>query len=535
MLFFKKNKPVYLITLLVLFGAGLYFTTCSFAASGKEKKEKIPIGAEKKPDLPSMSNESEFRNVFADVAENVLPTVVSVIITKVDTVRFSRNPFYNFFGSPFSDGEPFQFFFGIPPDSQANRHAPKIEKQERREQGIGSGVIVSKEGYILTNFHVVSGADEIEVKLHDGRDFEAKVIGSDSLSDVAVLKLKEEDVTDLPVAYLGDSDKLRPGDWAIAIGNPFSLTSSVTAGIISALGRSMNGGSRYENFIQTDAAINPGNSGGALVDIQGQVIGINTMIYSRSGGYMGISFAIPINMARHVMEALINNGKVVRGWIGVTIQDLDRPTRDALNVSDNQKGVLIGDVLEKQPADKAGIRRGDIIVTVNGKSVESTNELRNKIAAILPGTDVPVGLMRDGKKLTVNVTIGERKQENVDKLTKSSSTDESSDESTKLHRKLGIQVSEINQTTRKKYDLSLSAKGVVVIGIDQSFTDARAGLKEGDVIKEVRVKGGSPNRITSVKEFEKVAGKIKHGDAVLLLVERKGSTFFVAFTVKNKK
>lgn len=516
----------------VLLCAAPVFTACSSAAPKKHTDIKVTFGAEKKPELGKSPGEGNFRTIFADVAESVLPTVVSVIITKVDTITFGQNPFYNFFGFPFSDNDrdPFQFFFGNPQQRQKPDNAPKIEKQQRKEQGIGSGVIVSKEGYILTNYHVVSGADEIEVKLHDGRDFEAEVVGTDSLSDVAVIRLKEK-VFDLPVAYLGDSEKLRPGDWAIAIGNPFSLTSTVTAGIISALGRSMDGGAKYENFIQTDAAVNPGNSGGALVDIEGQVIGINTMIYSRSGGYMGISFAIPINMARNVMEDLIYKGKVVRGWIGVTIQDLNRATRDALDLTNDQKGVLIGDVADGQPADKAGIRRGDIIISLNGKKVENTNELRNKIAALDPGSKVPVVVLRDGKKKRCTLTIGERNKKNVEQLSHSSSKDKS--KKTKTVSKIGIEVTDINAASAKKYGISPSEKGVIIVGIDQSFTDARAGLKVGDIIKEIRIKGEKSVKTTSVKEYKQAAKKVKKGDAVLLLVDRNGNTFFIAFTMKG--
>jgi serine protease Do len=275
-------------------------------------------------------------------------------------------------------------------------------------------VIVSKDGYILTNYHVVAGADEIEVKTSDNRSFQAEIVGTDSLSDVAVIKIKEK-AKNLPVAYLGDSDKLRPGDWAIAIGNPFSLASSVTMGIISALGRTTGGNANsYQNFIQTDAAINPGNSGGALVNIHGELIGINTMIYTQSGGYMGIGFAIPINMARRIMEDLIYEGKVSRGWLGVMIQDLDATTRDALKISPETKGVLIGDVFKDQPADKAGFRRGDIVVSVDNKAVSNPNELKNAIANIRPGNKVPVEILRDGKKMTLHVTLSGRDKSKPD-------------------------------------------------------------------------------------------------------------------------
>ena len=303
--------------------------SCSFADSKHPDRGSISFGADKPPEI-HLGALGPFKTAIADVAEKVVPTVVSVIPTKVDTVTFSNNPFYQFFGGddPFGGmGD----FFGIP-QQRGRQNKPPVEKREYRQQGLGSGVIVSKDGYILTNYHVVAGANEIEVKTTDKRSFKADVVGTDSLADVAVIKIREK-VKDLPVAYLGNSDKLRPGDWAIAVGNPFSLTSSVTLGIVSALKRTAPGGSdNYQNFIQTDAAINPGNSGGALVNIDGELIGINTMIYTQSGGYMGIGFAIPINMARSIMEDLIFEGKVSRGWLGVSIQELDPASRQAMGI-----------------------------------------------------------------------------------------------------------------------------------------------------------------------------------------------------------
>jgi len=507
---------------------------CGTCTGGEHPASKTASNKTAAKDISALPASSavhgEFATIFADIAEKVLPTVVSVVITKIDTVVFSQNPFYNFFGSPFSNDNPFQFFFGVPPDSQMQRQTPEPKKQERREQGLGSGVIVSKEGYILTNYHVVSGANEIEVKLNDGRNYDAEVVGADSLSDVAVIKIKEH-VGDLPVAELGNSDRLRPGDWAIAIGNPFSFTSTVTAGIISALNRSVDGGDRYENFIQTDAAINPGNSGGALVDINGQVIGINTMIYTQSGGYMGISFAIPVTMARKVMDDLINKGKVTRGWIGVTIQNLDRATREALNLPPAQKGVLVGDVTENQPAANAGLKRGDIITVFNGKKTDASNDLRNAVAEVAPSTKVPVEILRNGKKMTLEVVVGDRDKGMKAHEKKSGKKAADKDAGKKEHR-FGIEVSGMSAELSKKYGISASEKGVVVTGIDQSFTDARAQLKTGDVIEEVRVKGETYT-VTSMHDYEKASGKVRKGDAVLLLVKRKGGTYFIGFTDKN--
>lgn len=375
--------------------ATLVHCSAGTAAAKRPPRGSIAFGAPEPPSLSQAADLSRLGSVFAEIAERVVPVVVSVVPTKIDTVEFHRNPFYRFF-----DGlDP----FGFP----GRREDPPVERRERRQEGLGSGVIVSSAGHILTNFHVVSGADEIEVRLHDNRVFDATIVGSDSLSDVAVLKLTES-VPDLPVAYLGNSDSIRPGDWVLAVGNPFSLSQTVTAGIVSAVGRSVTSTNRYENYIQTDAAINPGNSGGALVNTRGELIGINTMIFTQSGGFMGIGFAIPINMARRAMEDLVYEGRVIRGWFGVSIQELSPAMRKGLDIPGGQTGALVADVFDDQPADRAGMRRGDVIITINGHSVQSTNELRNIVATLQPGQQVRVVVLRDGKRKTLRVVVGER-------------------------------------------------------------------------------------------------------------------------------
>jgi serine protease Do len=528
----RKTIVSFSITVGVLFATGLLLhNTCSFAESKRPDRGAIMFGAEKKPDIKMPGQMESFKTVIADIAEKVIPTVVSVIPTKIDTVVFSNNPFYQFFGDPFGGG--FDDFFGPPQQNQRQRRGqpgqPQFQKKEYRQQGLGSGVIVSKDGYILTNYHVVAGANEIEVKTSDKRSFQADVVGLDSLADVAVIKIKEK-VSDLPVAYIGDSEKLRPGDWAIAIGNPFSLTSSVTLGIISALKRTTGGTpDAYQNFIQTDAAINPGNSGGALVNINGELIGINTMIYTQSGGYMGIGFAIPINMARQIMEDLIYEGKVTRGWLGVAIQDLDQSTRDAMGISADTKGILIGDVFKGQPADKAGIRRGDIVTAVNDKPVESANELRNAVAAIHPGAKVPLDIIRGGKKMTVHVTLTGR---DAKKTQSTLASGELSKEggTADFTATLGIKVGNL---TDKNYDdlgIEKSVKGVILQEVDPESQAAANDLRENDVILEV-----NRQEVSNVKEFRQATKSIKGGDSILLLVLRDGNTFFRAFKIQNKK
>ncbi len=460
-----------------------------------------------------------FKTLFADIAENVVPTVVQVIPTKIDTVVFSNNPFYQFFGDPFGLNE----FFGQPKRPQ---HRPPVEKRQYRQQGLGSGVIVSKEGYILTNYHVVDGADEIEVKTSDNRSFQAQIIGVDSLSDVAVIKIKEN-VDNLPVAYLGDSDKLRPGDWAVAIGNPFSLASSVTLGIVSALGRTAsNDFNTYQNFIQTDAAINPGNSGGALVNVKGELIGINTMIYTQSGGYMGIGFAIPINMARRIMEDLIYEGKVNRGWLGISIQDLDPATREAFNLGTEIKGVLVGDVFKDQPAEKAGFKRGDIITSVNNKEILNSNQLRNTIASIHPGEKIPIEIIRNQKKIILNVRVSSHDHKSYDSSKKyEKRTPENKKE--EISTRLGIKAANITSEIRSTLNINPVVKGVIIIDVNPDSQAAEEGIMPNDIILEINRKP-----IFTTDGFKSCLNKVKSGHSVLFLLQRDNNTFYKAFKIR---
>jgi len=517
----KKIPLLHISVAAALVLGGAIYYSCSFAESDRPSRDAVEFGAKKQPEVNIPPALQSFSTVFADIAEKVVPTVVQVIPTKIDTVIFSNNPFYQFFGDQFG----MEDFFGMPRNNR--RGAPPVEKKEYRQQSLGSGVIVSKDGYILTNYHVVKGADEIEIKTSDKRSFQASIVGSDSLTDVAVVKIKEK-VNDLPVAFIGNSDNLRPGDWALAIGNPFSLSSSVTLGIISALGRTAsNDANAYQNFIQTDAAINPGNSGGALVNIRGELIGINTMIYTQSGGYMGIGFAIPINMAQKIMEDLIFEGKVSRGWLGVMIQELDQPTREAFGLDQNTHGVLIGDVFPDQPAAKAGILRGDIVTSVDNKSVTSPNELRNAIAAIHPGKKVPIELLRSGKKTTVYVTLsGRDKSQVAEKESKNNESGENSS-SEDVSKKLGIRVSPLTSDIKSNLGLKSDIKGVIITGFEEKSLSAQEGLQENDIIIEVNRKP-----VTSIKEFKNSVKDLKAGESVLLLVQRGENTFFKAFKIK---
>ena len=331
--------------------------------SQRPERGSIKFGADSAPVESKDVDPGPFSKAFVRIAQAVIQSVVSVIPTHLDS--------------------------SLPAQ-------PPQQQEERRIQSLGSGFIVSGKGYILTNFHVIADADKIEVLLANGNLFPADVIGFDSLSDIAVLKLSGK-LPELRPVYLGNSDSLEVGDWIAAIGNPFALTSTITSGIVSALGREVVEPLTFQSFIQTDAAINPGNSGGPLVNLDGAVMGMNTLIFSETGGFMGVGFAIPINLAIRVMEDLVYEGRVIRGYAGISVQDITPSLQKALDLKTTE-GAIVADVVNGQPADKAGIKSGDIILNVSGEVVENANQLRNQIAFVRPGQKVPLTLLRNGKK-----------------------------------------------------------------------------------------------------------------------------------------
>ena len=533
---FRRSTSISVFLMLI---ASAYFFSCkfSFADAKHPGKGSVTFGAKEKPAIKSTPDFQAFKTIFADIAEKVIPSVVSVIPTQIDTVVFTNNPFYQFFGEdPFGGESPFEQFFGAPQQPQQPRgrqHQQRQQQQQptkkeyRRQQGLGSGVIVSKEGYILTNYHVVHGADELQVKTSDGRTFDATIVGVDSLSDVAVIKLKG-DIKNLTVAYIGDSDKLRAGEWVMAVGNPFSLTSTVTQGIVSALGRKVDNSNLYQNYIQTDAAINPGNSGGPLVDLDGALSGINTMIVTRSGGFMGIGMAIPINMAKKAMEDIIYEGKVTRGWLGVQIQDVNEAMRNSLGLGE-RKGVLISDVFKDQPADKAGIKRGDVVLSIDGRPVTNSNELRNTVATLSPGKKTPVMIFRGGKEMALSVILVERDEGKINNRSSGSGPSQGGEGTVDEMKKWGIQAGALTDALRQQYSIDSDVNGVVLTSVDQASQAAAEGIQEGDVIEEI-----NKNPITSVKDFTKALKAIKNGDNVMFLIRRGESTLYTAFTAKFK-
>jgi serine protease Do len=401
-------------------------------------------------------------NSFSHVVNKVGPSVVQVHTTARVPAAFKGGDV------PF-DHPWLRRFFDLPPGGFGQREMPRMPRQ----RGVGSGVIVTEDGYILTNSHVVEHAEEVRVTLQDGEEYKATVVGTDPKTDVAVLRIEADD---LPQVTLTDSSQIEVGDLVLAIGNPFGIGQTVTMGMISAKGRG-NMGLDYEDFIQTDAAINPGNSGGALVDAQGRLVGINTAIISRSGGNNGIGFAIPSNLARQIMEGLIRDGRVTRGYLGVLIQDLDRSLADALGLDDTE-GALISEVQESTPAARAGLKSGDVILSFDGHDVKDSRQLKFRVAETLPSKKVPVTVWRDGDRRTLQVKL----QELPDTPELARAAEESTDETSRL---TGVVVGDIDQATRQSHNLPDDLKGALVTRVEPDSAAAEAGLRPGDVIQEI--------------------------------------------------
>jgi Do/DeqQ family serine protease len=428
---------------------------------------------------------------LAEVAEVARPAVVNISTTS--TITMEESPFGNMFNDPF-----FRHFFG-------DQFQQPEQKRKYKSSALGSGVIVSENGYILTNNHVVKGADEIKVILYDKREFKGKIVGTDPRTDLAVVKINAKN---LPVLRLGDSNKLKTGDIVIAIGNPFGLNQTITMGIVSAVGRQNIGLADFEDFIQTDAAINPGNSGGALVNSDAELVGINTAIFSTSGGYMGIGFAIPSDMAKTVMDSIIKHGKVIRGWMGVSIQNLTKELAKSLGIKETE-GALISGVEKDSPADKSGFKRGDLVIALDGKKVADSTSLRNMVASSAPGTKVDVKIVRDGKEKTITMTLGEYKEKRVVKKTEYNNVLK------------GITVQELTPTLRDRLSLPENLNGVVITHIS-SDSPSQGLLQPNDVIQEVNRK-----TIQSAEDYDGAVSKIGENDTVLLLIYREGGSVYL--------
>lgn len=432
----------------------------------------------------------------SDLAARTRPAVVSIHTTK--TVRLRE------FGGP-------SFPFRSPFDGSSRRRAPgdrAPRERKFRRRGLGSGFIIDAEkGYIVTNNHVVAGVDDIKVRLSDKRVFDAKLVGADAKTDIAVVQIKAKNLTEIK---LGDSDKLKVGDFVVAVGSPFGLRGTVSFGIVSAKGRSNLGIEDYEDFIQTDAAINVGNSGGPLVNIDGEVVGINTAILSRTGGSVGVGFAIPVNMAKGIIAQLVKSGKVTRGWLGVMIQDLTPEVAEKLGLK-RAEGALVTRVVEKTPAAKAGLEPGDVIIKYGAQKVENVIKLRHRVAVTRPGSSVKVVVLRKGKEKTLTVAI--------EKLTDSAVAAATGGGGSK---DLGLSVQDLTPELSKRLGIKTKG-GVAVSTVDEDGPAAEKGIKRGDVIIEV-----NRRRVKNAADFEAALRKADLGKGVLMLVaNREGSRFVV--------
>jgi serine protease Do len=453
-------------------------------------------------------------NGFTDVAKAVTPAVVN--ITTVIGEKISgrggendpRDRMEEFFGGPNGPFGPFGPKFRGPQGPQG-----PMEPRGFRGSGQGSGVIVSPDGYILTNNHVIDGAREVTVTLPDKREFQGTIVGADPKTDLAVVKIEAKD---LPTIPWGDASKLQVGEYVLAVGNPFGLNSTVTLGIVSALGRGRMGITQYEDFIQTDAAINPGNSGGALVNTKGELVGINTAIFSQSGGYQGVGFAVPTSMGMPIYDSLVKHGKVVRGYLGIGIQDLNQDLAKSFGVP-NAKGAVVTDVKEDSPADHAGLKQGDVITSYQGSAVEDAVALQRLVTKTAVGSKAAVKVLRDGHEKDLTVTIGELPAEV--KIAKADGDD-------KEYAFAGVAVQDLDRDTAKELGIKGKAQGVVVTSVEPDSGAEKAGLMPGDVIREI-----NRQPVKSVKDFEKVSSGVKKGENVLILVNRRGASLFLTAKV----
>ena len=457
---------------------------------------------------------------FSEIVKKVTPAVVNIAVTgggegggKGRRAPLPPGPFGGPPGEEAPGGE-----LPTPPPMPPGGHG-------RPDQSAGSGVIVDSNGFIVTNNHVVEGATQITVTLSDRREFSAKVVGTDPKTDLAVVKI---DAKDLPSLKWADYEKLQVGDLVLAVGSPFGLSSTVTLGIISALGRGNVGIADYEDFIQTDAAINPGNSGGALVNMSGELMGINTAIFSRTGGSEGIGFAIPSSIAVDIVDSLQKTGKVVRGWMGVAIQEITPALAKSFKLPEQRKGVLISDVNENGPSHIAGIRRGDVVIAFNGKEVQNVSQLRNLVARTMVGKDAQVKILRDGKEQTLAVKVAERPTDEM-LAKKEQPAPKEQPEAAKLPDNVlaSLRVQGLDAATMSQFNIPAKMTGVVVTSVESGGAAEAAGLQRGDVIQEV-----NHEIVKTLEDYQKASRKLKKDELAVLLLSRQGNNLFVAVNPK---
>ena len=487
----EKNKMTRFITFIFVVFIGVF----AISVAGVVNFSSISLVSPAETAIAASTSEMATAPLsFADLAEKLKPAVVNIRTTKTIQTGGMDVP-----RSPFGEETPFDRFFG---DDFFKRFFGDIPKRQFKQRSLGSGFIISKDGYIFTNYHVVEKADKILVKVSDGKEYDAEIVGKDKNTDIALLKIKPFNT--LPVVKLGDSSRLRVGDWVIAIGNPFGLSQTVTAGIVSAKGRVIGAGP-YDDFIQTDASINPGNSGGPLFSLAGEVVGINTAIVARG---QGIGFAIPINMANSILPDLKTKGKVVRGWLGVSVQDITEDIAKNLKLK-GQEGALVSDVFQGDPADKAGIKTGDIIIEVNGQKLKDTHDLLKIVATFRVGKSVKVKVLRDGKTKTFSVKVSERPER--EKLAMAEKTG----------KYFGMTVQEITPEIAKHFGLP-NTNGVIVSEVKEGSPSGEAGIQPEDIILQI-----NRAKIFTLKDYSREMSKTDRKNSALLLVKRGAANFFV--------
>ncbi|MBH0176899.1 MAG: Do family serine endopeptidase [Nitrospira sp.] len=463
-----------------------------------------------------------FAQGFSDIVKKTTPAVVNIAVTGGGEGGRRRGgglppgPF----GKPPGE-EPGGEDAPTPPPMPHNPPAP----HGRSEQSAGSGVVFDSNGYIVTNNHVVEGATQITVTLNDRREFSAKIIGTDPKTDLAVIKIEAKN---LPSLKWAEYEKLQVGDLVLAVGSPFGLSSTVTLGIISALGRGNVGIADYEDFIQTDAAINPGNSGGALVNMNGDLIGINTAIFSRTGGSEGVGFAIPSSIALDIVDSLQRTGKVVRGWMGVAIQEITPALAKSFKLPEDRKGVLISDVNENGPSHAAGVKRGDVVVAFNGKEILSVSQLRNLVARTIVGKEAQVKVLRDGKEQMLAVKVAERPSDEL-LAKKEPAPPKEQGETVKPPDNVlaSLRVQALDNAVMSQLNISAKTTGVVITSVEPGGQAEAAGLQRGDVIQEV-----NREPVKTLDDYQKAVSKIKKEELAVLLVNRQGNSLFVAVNPK---